>query len=85
MRHLWVLPFFMMETSPIVTGPYPGPHPPLAATSSVSITREAGTVVSRHGFAMAAPVPTRTPYTWLEAHCGPDEEHPNVQYPPCGP
>lgn len=27
--------------------------------------------------------PTRTPYAWLEAHCGVDADHPEKIYPPC--
>lgn len=65
-------------SAPAITTQGPGPHPPLAPTSSVSITREAPVA-----HALAAPKPT--PYTWLEAHCGVDEDHPDVEYPPCGP
>lgn len=65
----------------ITTQPGPGPHPPLAPTSSVSITRSQAEPAQ----ALAAPQPTHTPYTWLEAHCGTDEDHPAVVYPDCKP
>lgn len=65
--------------APVITTQGPGLRPPLAPTSSVSITRAAPVAQA------LAPAPTRTPFTWLEAHCGVDEDHPDVEYPPCGP
>lgn len=82
-RKLSVQPLSLL-TAPVVAAPVVttmpgiGLRPPLASTSSASITREAP-------IAHALAAPTRTPYAWLEAHCGVDEDHPDVQYPPCGP